>query len=138
VGVAETDGLVPLALAGHTHQRSNEVLEDGTRLMVEGTTGGGGLRAVEDDAPQKVQATVLYLDEETDRLQAWDSITLGGLGLAKAEVSRHLPGDANPPEPTPSPSPSSGSPSPPGSPPGMPSPGTPEPGVPPTTRAPTP
>ncbi|MCF6523626.1 metallophosphoesterase [Streptomyces sp. JJ36] len=100
----QTDGLVPLALAGHTHQRSNEVLDDGTRLMVEGTTGGGGLRAVEGDEPQKVQASVLYLDEKTDRLQAWDEITLGGLGLAKAEVSRHLPGDLEPgasPSPTP-------------------------------------
>lgn len=131
VAAEQTDGEVPLALAGHTHQRSNEVLEGGTRLMVEGSTGGGGLRAVEDEAPQEVQASVLYLDEETDRLQAWDSITLGGLGLAKAEVSRHLPGDVNPPDPTPSPS--SPSPSVPGAPPGSPSPGTPSPGVPPTT-----
>ncbi|EST37666.1 hypothetical protein N566_11780 [Streptomycetaceae bacterium MP113-05] len=135
VGVAETDGEVPLALAGHTHQRSNEVLDDGTRLMIEGSTGGGGLRAVEDDAPQQVQASVLYLDAETGRLQAWDSITLGGLGLAKAEVSRHLPGDANPPEPTESPS--SPSPTAPGAPSGTPSPGTPSPGVPPATPAPS-
>ncbi|THA25630.1 hypothetical protein E4198_13750 [Streptomyces sp. RKND-216] len=137
VAAAETDGEVPLALAGHTHKRSNEILEDGTRLMVEGTTGGGGLRAVEDDDPQQVQATVLYLDEETDQLQAWDSITLGGLGLSKAEVSRHLPGDVNPPEPTPSPSSPSPSPSVPGEPPGTPSPGSPAPGIPPTTGAPT-
>ena len=100
----QTDGLVPLALAGHTHQRSNEVLPEGTRLMVEGTTGGGGLRAVEGDEPQKVQASVLYLDSGTHRLQAWDEVTLGGLGLSKAEVSRHLPGDARPGE-TPSESP---------------------------------
>ena len=57
--VRQTDGLVPLALAGHTHERSNEVLRHGTRLMIEGSTGGGGLRAVEGDAPQQVQASVL-------------------------------------------------------------------------------
>ncbi|WP_245997831.1 metallophosphoesterase family protein [Streptomyces armeniacus] len=96
VAAKMTDGAVPLALAGHTHNRSNEVLDLGTRLMTEGTTGGGGLRAVEGDEPQKVQASVLYLDEETDRLQAWDEITLGGLGLSTAEVSRHLPGDPTP------------------------------------------
>ncbi len=106
VAVSETDGLVPLALAGHIHHRHNEVLDKGTRLMVEGTTGGGGLRAVEDDNPQKVEASVLYLDQKTDRLQAWDEITLGGLGLATAEVSRHLPDEPPEPEPSESPSPS--------------------------------
>ncbi|NGO73416.1 metallophosphoesterase, partial [Streptomyces boncukensis] len=99
----QTDGLVPLALAGHTHNRSEEVLDRGTRLKIEGSTGGGGLRAVEGDEPQKVQASVLYLDRDTDRLQAWDEITLGGLGLSKAEVSRHLPKEI---EPGSSPSPS--------------------------------
>lgn len=104
VAAKMTDGQVPLVLAGHTHKRGNDVLAEGTRLMVEGSTGGGGLRAVEDDDPQKVQASVLYLDEQTDRLQAWDEITLGGLGLSTAEVSRHLPGDLRPgssPSPTP-------------------------------------
>ncbi|MCT2589502.1 metallophosphoesterase [Streptomyces sp. N2-109] len=93
VAAKQTAGEVPLTLAGHTHRRSNEMLEGGTRLMIEGSTGGGGLRAVEGDKPQRVQASVLYLDEKTDRLQAWDEITLGGLGLTKAEVSRHLPDD---------------------------------------------
>ncbi|GAB2776125.1 metallophosphoesterase [Streptomyces daliensis] len=101
----QADGLVPLALAGHTHQRDNKVLAQGTRLMVQGTTGGGGLRAVEGDEPQQVEASVLYLDRDKDRLQAWDEITLGGLGLSTAEVSRHLPEDVEPgSSPTPSPS----------------------------------
>lgn len=93
VAATMVDGQVPLVLAGHIHHRSTEVLSGGTRLMVEGTTGGGGLRAVEGDEPQQVQASVLYLDRETHRLQAWDAITLGGLGLTTAEVSRHLPDD---------------------------------------------
>jgi predicted MPP superfamily phosphohydrolase len=106
IAAAQTDGEVPLALAGHTHERKTEVLKHGTRLMTEGSTGGGGLRAVEDDAPQKIRASLLYLDRDTRRLQAWDEITLGGLGLTTAEVSRHLPAENTPrdkPPATPSP-----------------------------------
>lgn len=108
VAARETDGLVPLALSGHIHQRETEVLAHGTRLKIEGSTGGGGLRAVQNENPEKVQASVLYLDRTTKRLQAWDEITLGGLGLTTAEVSRHLPEEAGNPgagaSPTPDPS----------------------------------
>ncbi|MGW3626289.1 metallophosphoesterase family protein [Streptomyces sp. NPDC000880] len=103
VAARETDGEVPLVLAGHVHHRETEVLGLGTRLKVEGSTGGGGLRALENEKPEKVRASVLYLDRTTRRLQAWDEITLGGLGLTTAEVSRHLP-DENAPGATPSPS----------------------------------
>ncbi|WP_433546812.1 metallophosphoesterase family protein [Streptomyces sp. CA-294286] len=96
IAVAETDGEVPLALAGHTHERRTEIMKRGTRLMVEGSTGGGGLRAVEKDDPQKIRASLLYLDRDTRRLQAWDEITLGGLGLSTAEVSRRLPDENSP------------------------------------------
>ncbi|WP_405898948.1 metallophosphoesterase [Streptomyces sp. NBC_00727] len=98
----ETDGEVPLVLAGHVHHRQNEVLKGGTRLMIEGSTGGGGLRAVQNKKPEQVLASVLYLDRSTRRLQAWDEITLGGLGLTTAEVSRHLP-EVGRPDATPSP-----------------------------------
>ncbi|RAJ66778.1 calcineurin-like phosphoesterase family protein [Streptomyces sp. Amel2xB2] len=120
--VKETDGLVPLALAGHTHERSHETLPHKTRLMIQGSTGGGGLRAVEGEKPQKVSASVLYLDRDDGGLQAWDEITLGGLGLTTAEVTRHLAGDEpdSPPSEGPSPSPPSSSPPPSGGP----SPGT--------------
>nr|WP_257574380.1 metallophosphoesterase [Streptomyces sp. JJ66] len=97
----QTDGTVPLALAGHTHHRKQHDLPLGTRLMVEGSTGGGGLRAVEGEVPEKVSASVLYLSQDTRQLQAWDEITLGGLGLTTAEVTRHLVDD---PLPTPGPS----------------------------------
>ncbi|WEH34359.1 metallophosphoesterase [Streptomyces sp. AM 4-1-1] len=100
----ETDGTVPLVLAGHVHHRQNEVLKLGTRLKVEGSTGGGGLRAVQNQKPEKVRASVLYLDRPTHRLQAWDEITLGGLGLTTAEVGRHLPEEILDPA-TPSPPP---------------------------------
>ncbi|MFF9688172.1 metallophosphoesterase [Streptomyces sp. NPDC014623] len=105
----ETDGTVPLVLAGHVHHRVNELLPLGTRLKVEGSTGGGGLRAVQNEKPEKVRASVLYLDRPTRHLQAWDEITLGGLGLTTAEVSRHLP-EENLKGPPPSPSVSTTSP----------------------------
>ncbi|MFJ5104772.1 metallophosphoesterase [Streptomyces sp. NPDC088554] len=108
VAARETDGLVPLALSGHVHHRATEVLPYGTRLKVEGSTGGGGLRAVQNEKPEKVRASVLYLDRTTKRLQAWDEITLGGLGLTTAEVGRHLPEEVGTPggDPSPSTSPS--------------------------------
>lgn len=103
IAAKETDGTVPLTLTGHVHHRDTQMLPGGTRLMTEGSTGGSGLRAVDDAEPDKVQASVLYLGRDSHRLQAWDEIDLGGLGLTKAEVSRHLPAE-NSPGATPSPS----------------------------------
>ncbi|WP_189177751.1 metallophosphoesterase family protein [Streptomyces lasiicapitis] len=104
----QTDGTVPLVLAGHVHHQEMEVMDKGTRLRVEGSTGGSGLRAVEGEHPDPVETSVLYLDRATKRLQAWDEIKLGGLGLTKAEVSRHLPKEnqpgAEPSTPPPAPS----------------------------------
>ncbi|MFG3152687.1 metallophosphoesterase [Streptomyces sp. NPDC048219] len=98
----EVDGTVPLVLAGHVHHEDMEVMKYGTRLRVEGSTGGSGLRAVEGKHPDPVQASILYFDRDSRRLQAWDEIELGGLGLTTAEVSRHLPKE-NQPGATPSP-----------------------------------
>ncbi|MFI8188296.1 metallophosphoesterase [Streptomyces sp. NPDC085946] len=92
----EVDGEVPLVLAGHLHRPEMEVLKYGTRLRVEGSTGGSGLRALEQEHPDPIEASVLYLDRDTRRLQAWDAIRLGGLGRATAEVSRHLPKENQP------------------------------------------
>ncbi|MFF4550630.1 metallophosphoesterase [Streptomyces sp. NPDC001406] len=98
-----TDGEVPLVLAGHLHHEQTEVMKRGTRLRLEGSTGGSGLRAVEGKYPDPVEASILYFDRATRRLQAWDEIRLGGLGLTTAEVSRHLPEENRPgANPTPS------------------------------------
>ncbi|WP_320773751.1 metallophosphoesterase [Streptomyces sp. CRN 30] len=102
----EVDGEVPLVLAGHIHHEKTEVMKYGTRLRIEGSTGGSGLRAVEGKHPDPIQASILYLDRDSRRLQAWDEIELGGLGLTTAEVSRHLPKENQPgasPSPTDSP-----------------------------------
>jgi hypothetical protein len=99
----ETDGTVPLVLCGHLHHEGTEILPYGTRLRMEGSTGGSGLRAVERQYPAPIEASILYLDRDSRRLQAWDEIRLGGLGQTTAEVSRHLPKE-NQPGATPSPS----------------------------------
>ncbi len=123
----------PLVLAGHLHHEGTEVMRHGTRLRIEGSTGGSGLRAVEGKYPDPIEASILYVDRDTHRLQAWDEIRLGGLGLTTAEVSRHLPKENLPgapqsPSPSPSPSPSgtsTRSPSPPRTPSPSPSPSAP-------------
>jgi predicted phosphodiesterase len=102
-------GRTPVVLAGHAHRR--EVTEqDGTLLMIQGSTGGAGLRALEGEEPTPVTLSVLYLDEETGQLQAYDDITLGGLGTTDARIARTVvaeqPEPVNPPpSPVTSPSP---------------------------------
>ncbi|MHC3471122.1 metallophosphoesterase family protein [Streptomyces sp. 7R007] len=97
----EVDGEAPLVLCGHLHHEGDEILEYGTRLHMEGSTGGSGLRALEHKYPAPIEASILYFDRDTRRLQAWDAIKLGGLGETTAEVTRHLP-DENKPGATPS------------------------------------
>lgn len=91
------DGLAPLVLAGHTHRRETKLLPGGTRLMVEGSTGGAGLRALDHGAPTPIELDVMYFDKKTRRMQAWDEITLGGLGLTSARIDRHVESEPNRP-----------------------------------------
>ncbi|BAL92353.1 putative metallophosphoesterase [Actinoplanes missouriensis 431] len=122
-------GLVPLVLAGHRHQRSVSILPAPaapapdpsasaspapaasapaeplmtTRLMVEGSTGGAGLRGLENDEPTPLALSVLYFDENNE-LKAYDDIQLGGTGESNVEMQRNVVGLA--PEESPSPTPS--------------------------------
>jgi predicted phosphodiesterase len=82
------DGVVPLVLAGHTHERRVDLLDDGTLLMVQGSTGGAGLRALQGEYPEPLTCTVLYLDPATGALVAYDDITLGGLGETEVTIVR--------------------------------------------------
>jgi predicted phosphodiesterase len=90
-------GHVPLVLAGHTHKRKVEQ-QDGTLLMIEGSTGGAGLRGLEGDSPTPIELSVLYLNPLTHRTQAYDEITVGGLGASEVRIVRHVVGA---PAPTP-------------------------------------
>jgi hypothetical protein len=80
---------VPLVLAGHTHRREREMFGS-TRVLVEGSTGGAGLRRLEGDEPPPLQCTVLYFDRETRRLQAYDAITVSGLAELDARIERTI------------------------------------------------
>jgi predicted MPP superfamily phosphohydrolase len=70
-------GVVPLVLAGHTHERAVQDLGEGTTLMVEGSTGAAGLRNFESEDPMKMEMDVLYFDPVTKALTAYDSISVG-------------------------------------------------------------
>jgi predicted phosphodiesterase len=85
---APLDGAVPVVLAGHTHERKVTRLEDETLLMVEGSTGGAGLRGLQGEYPEPLTCTVLYLDRDTGALRAYDEITLGGLGETEVTIQR--------------------------------------------------
>nr|WP_246422547.1 metallophosphoesterase [Nocardiopsis mwathae] len=104
-------GRVPLVLSGHGHNRWTEMEETGTRYIVQGSTGGAGLRSLAGgpDRPTPYQASVLYFGAETKRLQAWDDVTLGGLGLTSAQIERHIEEEPDreitPPDPVPVPTP---------------------------------
>jgi len=102
------DGVVPLVLAGHTHERAVTRLDGGTLLMVQGSTGGAGLRALQGEFPEPLTCTVLYLDPETGALTAYDEITLGGLGQTEVTIEREVVGPVQTgATPTPTPAPAS-------------------------------
>lgn len=84
------DGLASMVMTGHLHYRKTTRGEQGTWMLQEGSTGGSGLRALEPTKPANVEMSVLYVDRATGALRAQDDITLGGLGLASAQINRHV------------------------------------------------
>jgi predicted MPP superfamily phosphohydrolase len=117
-------GLVPLVLAGHLHKRQVSMLVPApaatpgpspspaptaaaapTRLFVEGSTGGAGLRGLESDEPTPLALSVLYFDEQHD-LKAYDDIQLGGTGQSQVTMQRKVIGQD--PEPSTDPTVSTG------------------------------
>ena len=122
-------GVVPLVLAGHLHKREVSMLaapdpaggasaaptpgpsatpgqpSTPTRLMVEGSTGGAGLRGLENEQPTPLTLSVLYFDEK-QTLKAYDDIQLGGTGQSQVTMQRKVIGQG--PEPSTDPSVSTG------------------------------
>jgi hypothetical protein len=118
-------GVVPLILAGHLHQRQVSIMPEPvpvpsaspapsasaapagdeppvqTRLMVEGSTGGAGLRGLEKEDPTPLMLSVLYFDENR-QLKAYDDIQVGGTGESNIEMQRNVIGAEPSPSPTPS------------------------------------
>ncbi|MFB4317640.1 metallophosphoesterase [Actinomadura sp. 21ATH] len=83
-------GATQLVLSGHGHKRSTRLMPTGTRLFIQGSTGGAGLRGLEHEQPTPIELSVLYFSRANHRLQGWDDIRLGGLGLTSAQIERHL------------------------------------------------
>ncbi len=96
VAATPLNGIVKLVLAGHLHRRVSWMLSPGTRVFVQGSTGGAGLRALQSNPPTPIEASVMYFDRTTGQLQAWDDITIGGLGATDAQIQRHLASDTAP------------------------------------------
>jgi predicted phosphodiesterase len=122
-------GVVPLVLAGHLHKREVSMLPAPaqapatpasasasvaptptpaatqppvqTRMMVEGSTGGAGLRGLEKEEATPLTLSVLYFDEN-HALKAYDDIQLGGTGQSNVTMQRKVIGSD--PEPTTDPS----------------------------------
>ncbi|GAB2759436.1 metallophosphoesterase family protein [Nocardioides pakistanensis] len=84
------DGLASVTLSGHYHNRKVRRGDAGTWLMNQGSTGGSGLRALEPGEPARIELSVLYLDRDSGELLAYDDISLGGLGLASAQIDRQV------------------------------------------------
>ena len=84
------DGHTQMALFGHLHYRRVERGPLGTWEMVQGSTGGSGLRALEPKTPANIEMSVLYVNKSDGVLRGYDDITLGGLGLASAQIERHV------------------------------------------------
>jgi predicted MPP superfamily phosphohydrolase len=96
-GVPPLLGTVPLVLAGHWHRRDVSVDgSTGTRIMVEGSTGGAGVTATgvaaaDEGHPVPLNATLIYLARRGPRagqVLAYDEVTVGGLGLASISLNR--------------------------------------------------
>ena len=98
-------GAAPLVLAGHLHEREHFV-DDGTLTLVEGSTGGAGLRGLEHEKPTPLECSVLYVSRKDHRLRAIDEITVGGLGESSVPLRRTLPPSGNSPNSPVSPAPS--------------------------------
>jgi predicted phosphodiesterase len=86
---ADVGDLAPLVLAGHTHEPSETTAGEAT-VLVEGSTGGAGLRGLQGDEPEPLTCSVLYFDPGTGRLLAYDRITVAGLGGSGARIDRHV------------------------------------------------
>ncbi len=82
----------PLMLAGHRHRVASRVFDDGSVLLVEGSTGGAGLRAFDrrEDEAVPISMSVLYLDPITRRLDALDRITVAGFGESGVTIRREV------------------------------------------------
>jgi predicted MPP superfamily phosphohydrolase len=107
-------GHSPIILAGHTHARAVSTIvpepastaKGSSLLMVQGSTGGAGLRGLESGTPLPLAMSVLYFSAPDSAggpsLQAYDDIHVGGTGVAQVFLERKVaPFTTVAPTPTP-------------------------------------
>ncbi|HHV61835.1 MAG TPA: metallophosphoesterase [Firmicutes bacterium] len=99
-------GRVPVILYGHDHKLKVEV-KDGTVVVDAGTTGGAGVRGLQDEKPLPLSLALLHISRRQEdypgaKLVAVDTITLssvdGGFVLER-RVIEPQPGSESPPSP---------------------------------------
>jgi hypothetical protein len=89
-------GLVPTIMAGHLHSRNTRLDPSGTRILIEGSTGGAGITArglvqLADKNPLPLAASLIYYAKKGPRagqIVAIDAITVGGFGLTSVNLER--------------------------------------------------
>jgi hypothetical protein len=89
-------GLVPTVIAGHTHSRTTRLDSSGTRVLIEGSTGGAGITSrgllrLADKEPLPLAASLVYYARRGPRagqIVATDAITVGGFGLTSVNLER--------------------------------------------------
>lgn len=105
-------GLVGTIFAGHTHSRATRLDSSGTRIMIEGSTGGAGFTArgldrLANGQPLPLAASLVYFARtgpQAGRAVATDSITVGGFGLSSVNLQRSVIQEQKPLVPSPQPS----------------------------------
>lgn len=85
----ELEDDVPLVLSGHRHVPDVTGLGS-TLLLVEGSTGGAGLRGLQGEEPTPLTASILYFDPSTDRVVAFDRVTVDGFGGSSVRIERSV------------------------------------------------
>lgn len=70
-----------------------EAVLDETTLLTEGSTGGAGLRGLQGEEPEPLAASILYFDDTTHELLAYDHVEVGGYGETGATIERHILAD---------------------------------------------
>lgn len=80
---------VPVVLAGHTHEPERRKIGQ-TTILIEGSTGGAGLRGLQGEEPEPLTCSVLYFDPDDRGLVAIDRITVEGLGGSAVRIDREV------------------------------------------------
>jgi predicted phosphodiesterase len=65
-------------------------------LLNAGSTGGAGLRGLQGQDPEPLSASILYFDDSSHELLAYDHISVAGFGETGATIERHIIADDDP------------------------------------------